>query len=77
MRYLKIIALTALVAIAMGVIGAVILVNMALQGLPDHQKLANYQPAVSSTIYSSDGRQIGLFARQNRSTSPLSKCQIT
>ncbi|MCE2889859.1 MAG: penicillin-binding protein 1A [Hyphomonadaceae bacterium] len=69
--YLKIMALTALVAVAMGVIGAVILVNMALQGLPDHQKLANYQPAVSSAIYSSDGRQIGLFARQNRSYIPI------
>ncbi|GBF58341.1 penicillin-binding protein 1A [Candidatus Phycosocius bacilliformis] len=69
--YLKIMALTVLVGIAAGVIGAIILVQMALHGLPDHQKLANYQPAVSSTIYSSDGRQIGLFARQNRSYIPI------
>jgi penicillin-binding protein 1A len=68
---LKLLALGVLVGIASGIIGAVILVGLALNGLPDHQKLANYQPAVSSTIYSSDGRQIGLFARQNRSYIPI------
>jgi penicillin-binding protein 1A len=67
----KIIALFVLVMIASGVLGAVSLVNMALKGLPDYQKLANFQPALSSTIYASDGRQIGLFARQNRSYVPI------
>ncbi|GIU67868.1 penicillin-binding protein 1A [Candidatus Phycosocius spiralis] len=69
--YFKTIALFFLVIMASGVLGAVILVNMALKGLPDHQRLANYQPALSSTIYASDGRQIGLFARQNRSYVPI------
>jgi penicillin-binding protein 1A len=69
--FLKLLALSVLVGVACCVIGAVILVGLALSGLPDHQKLANYQPAVSSTIYSSDGRQIGLFARQNRSYIPI------
>jgi penicillin-binding protein 1A len=69
--FLKLLALSVLVGIACCVIGAVLLVGLALNGLPDHQKLANYQPAVSSTIYSSDGRQIGLFARQNRSYIPI------
>jgi penicillin-binding protein 1A len=69
--FLKLLALGVLVGVACCVIGAVALVGLALTGLPDHQKLANYQPAVSSTIYSSDGRQIGLFARQNRSYMPI------
>jgi penicillin-binding protein 1A len=68
---LKLLALGVLVGIAAGVIGVVVLVGLALRGLPDHQKLANYQPPVSSTIYSADGRQIGLFARQNRSYMPI------
>ena len=68
---IKIIALFVLVMMASGVLGAVSLVNVALQGLPDYQRLANYQPALSSTIYASDGRQIGLFARQNRSYVPI------
>jgi penicillin-binding protein 1A len=69
--FLKLLALSVLFGVACCVIGAVVLVGLALSGLPDHQKLANYQPAVSSTIYSSDGRQIGLFARQNRSYIPI------
>ena len=69
--FLKLLALGVLVGVAGCVVGAVALVGLALSGLPDHQKLANYQPAVSSTIYSSDGRQIGLFARQNRSYIPI------
>lgn len=69
--FLKLMALGVLVGIAGVIIGAVVLVGMAISGLPDHQKLANYQPAVSSTIFSSDGRQIGLFARQNRAFIPI------
>ncbi|NJR20635.1 MAG: hypothetical protein HC777_03780 [Hyphomonadaceae bacterium] len=69
--FLKLMALGVLMGIAGVIIGAVVLVGMAISGLPDHQKLANYQPAVSSTIFSSDGRQIGLFARQNRSYIPI------
>lgn len=69
--FLKLFALGVLISAAFGVIGAVTMVGLALSGLPDHQKLANYQPAVSSTIYASDGRQIGVFARQNRTYIPI------
>lgn len=67
----KIIALFALAIVAFGVVISAIFLSMALATLPDHQKLAAYQPAVSSRIYSADGAQIGLFARQNRSFMPL------
>jgi penicillin-binding protein 1A len=69
--FLKLTALLVLLGVAGVVFGAVVLVSMALSGLPDHQKLASYQPAVSSTIYSADGRQIGLFARENRIHVPI------
>lgn len=67
----KIFALLVLTIVACGVVLTAILMSMALTTLPDHQKLAAYQPAVSSKIYSSDGAQIGLFARQNRAYVPL------
>lgn len=69
--FLKLMALGVLLGIAAVVIGAVVLMSMALSGLPDHQKLASYQPAVSSAVYSADGRQIGLFARENRIYVPI------
>jgi penicillin-binding protein 1A len=69
--FLKLLVLAALTGVAVAVFGAVALMVMALSDLPDHQKLASYQPAVSSKIYSADGRQIGLFARQNRIYRPI------
>jgi penicillin-binding protein 1A len=64
--FLKLSLLGLLCCVAAGVIGVIVLMTMALSQLPDHQKLATYQPPVSSRVYSSDGREIGLFARQNR-----------
>lgn len=56
---------------ACGVVGMIWLLTAALATLPDHQKLAAYQPSLSSKVYSSDGKQIGLFARENRSFMPI------
>lgn len=64
--FLKLTLLGFLCCVAAGVVGVIVLMTMALSNLPDHQKLASYQPPVSSRVYSSDGREIGLFARQNR-----------
>ncbi|KAF0186306.1 MAG: penicillin-binding protein 1A family [Hyphomonadaceae bacterium] len=72
MRFLyRFLALLVLGGIAAGVIGAVVMLGLALKTLPDPQKLASFSPAFSSKVYSADGQQIGLFARENRSFMPL------
>ena len=35
-------------------------------GLPDYKKLSNYQPPISSRVYSEDGRLIAEYALQKR-----------
>ena len=35
-------------------------------GLPDYKKLANYQPPISSRVYSEDGKLIAEYALQKR-----------
>ena len=35
-------------------------------GLPDYKKLANYQPPISSRVYSSDGKLIAEYAIEKR-----------
>jgi penicillin-binding protein 1A len=69
--FLKLLALTVLSGTALALIGVIVLLSLAINGMPDHQKLASYSPAVSSRVFSADGRQIGLFARENRSFVPL------
>lgn len=71
--FMKLMAVFFLACFALGIIGVVFLMTLALKTLPDHSKLAAYQPAVSSRVYSSDGKQIGLFARENRTYMPLDK----
>ena len=35
-------------------------------GLPDYKKLSNYQPPISSRVYSEDGKLIAEYAIQKR-----------
>ena len=35
-------------------------------GLPDYKKLSNYQPPISSRVYSDDGKLIAEYALQKR-----------
>ena len=35
-------------------------------GLPDYKKLSNYQPPISSRVYSNDGKLIAEYAIQKR-----------
>ena len=35
-------------------------------GLPDYKKLSNYQPPISSRVYSNDGKLIAEYALQKR-----------
>lgn len=74
MRFItRMIALVLLAGIALGVFGVVVLLGLALKTIPDTQELANFSPAISSRVYSADGKQIGLFARQNRTFMSIDK----
>ena len=35
-------------------------------GLPDYKKLSNYQPPISSRVYSEDGKLVAEYALQKR-----------
>ena len=41
-------------------------------GLPDYKKLSNYQPPISSRVYSDDGKLIAEYALQKRLFVPYS-----
>ena len=45
-------------------------------GLPDYKKLSNYQPPISSRVYSSDGKLIAEYALQKDYLFHLSQFQI-
>ena len=51
-------------------ISAVILIFSAFfyfsSGLPDYKKLANYQPPISSRVYSKDGKLIAEYALERK-----------
>ena len=46
-------------------------------GLPDYKKLSNYQPPISSRVYSGDGRLIAEYAIQKRLFVPFNSIPET
>ena len=44
-------------------------------GLPDYKKLSNYQPPISSRVYSDNGKLIAEYALQKRLFVPYSQFQ--
>ena len=44
-------------------------------GLPDYKKLSNYQPPISSRVYSDDGKLIAEYALQKRLFVPYESYQ--
>ena len=40
-------------------------------GLPDYKKLSNYQPPISSRVYSNDGKLIAEYAIEKRLFIPI------
>jgi penicillin-binding protein 1A len=69
----KLLGVIILAGIALGVVGTAFLLSLSLSTLPDHQKLADYKPNVSSSVYSAEGKQIGSFALETRAYMPLEK----
>ncbi len=58
------------VAAAM-VLGLVILVAVAVQGLPDYKQLVDYRPPVTSRVHAGDGSLIAEFATEHRVFVPI------
>ena len=46
-------------------------------GLPDYKKLSNYQPPISSRVYSNDGKLIAEYALQKRLFVPYESIPLT
>ena len=51
--------------------GAIYVFNEFGRGLPDHNQLANYEPAVATRIYAGDGRLIQEYAVESRIFVPI------
>jgi penicillin-binding protein 1A len=45
-------------------------------GLPDYKKLSNYQPPISSRVYSKDGRLIAEYAIEKRLFVPFESIPV-
>ena len=45
-------------------------------GLPDYKKLSNYQPPISSRVYSNDGRLIAEYAIEKRLFVPFESIPV-
>ena len=62
-------------------ISAVILIFSAFfyfsSGIPDYKKLANYQPPISSRVYSKDGKLIAEYALEKRFLYHMTQFQIS
>jgi penicillin-binding protein 1A len=56
---------------AAGVLGLVVLVAVAVQGLPDYKQLADYRPPVTSRVHAGDGSLIAEFATEHRLFVPI------
>ncbi|MDX2233373.1 MAG: penicillin-binding protein 1A [Hyphomonadaceae bacterium] len=53
------------------VLGLVVLVAVAVQGLPDYKQLADYRPPVTSRVHAGDGSLIAEFATEHRLFVPI------
>lgn len=75
MRFLKYILLTLLFLGITGLVagGAVFVMiwNEFSEGLPDHTKLQNYEPPITTRVYAWNGSLVGEFAREKRVFVPI------
>jgi penicillin-binding protein 1A len=55
----------------LGVLGVGGIVAMAMQGLPDYKRLADYKPPVTTRLYAGDGGLIAEFASEQRVFVPI------
>lgn len=62
-------AITALVGVA--VVAAFITVQFYTRDLPDHEKLATYEPPLATRVYAGDGRLLAEYATEKRAFVPI------
>ena len=62
-------AIAAVIGVA--VIAAVITVQFYTRDLPDHEKLATYEPPLATRVYAGDGRLLAEYATEKRAFVPI------
>ncbi|MGB0855215.1 MAG: penicillin-binding protein 1A [Pikeienuella sp.] len=70
-RFLGFLFSTAALAAIAGVLGIGMVVVMYGSDLPSHEKLANYEPATLTRVYSGEGEVIAEFAEERRIFTPI------
>ena len=70
-RFLGFLFSTGAIAAIAGVFGVGMVVWMYGSDLPSHEKLANYEPATLSRVYSGEGEVIAEFAEERRIFTPI------
>lgn len=70
-RFLGFLFSTAALAAIAGVLGIGMVVWMYGSDLPSHEKLANYEPATLTRVYSGEGKVIAEFAEERRIFTPI------
>ncbi len=71
LKLLKIFALLLLVGLIGGAAGVAWGIHHFSQGLPEHDTLATYEPAMVTRVHASDGRVLAEFATENRVFLPI------
>jgi len=66
MKILKILLLSILVCVLLGIGGAFWIYNWAASDLPGFKKITDYKPALVTTVYAKDNQILGYFYREKR-----------
>lgn len=66
MKILKIVLISILVCVLLGIGGAFWLYNWAAKDLPGFKKITDYKPALVTTVYAQDNQILGYFYREKR-----------
>ncbi|MFW6314035.1 MAG: hypothetical protein ACOC0S_00440 [Desulfohalobiaceae bacterium] len=65
-RLIKYLLLFTLLVVVLGTISAAGIYYWAARDLPRMQKITDYSPALTSTVYARDGQVLGHLSRENR-----------
>jgi penicillin-binding protein 1A len=71
LKVLKIVALLLLVGLLVGAGGVAWGIHHFSEGLPEHDQLATYEPAMVTRVHANDGRVLAEFATENRVFVPI------
>lgn len=71
MRIVGIVLAAIAAVIGVTVVAAVITVQFYTRDLPDHEKLATYEPPLATRVYAGDGRLLAEYATEKRAFVPI------